>query len=342
MKLDSDIDRERYVLALCDALIMFEAANASDNHFTDAAYGIMRGLLDGFLNQGYSMKHVYDRIVLQPGKEFVGILKDINNDLKSRFLLTGIAYLEKAGDKERGSMETTILRCFDWLAGGTMANFFDQGRFPVEQFVEGNSDIFLVLPPDMIKRYSRVVRLVISTAGSKILRTPVSKLHKRYPFLIDEIAQLKYFPYIEEMIEVGGGYGIRVIAIFQTLSQVREYKKADLFENMQVKHFFATTDIKTMDWIKRLGGTKTIKNISSSESTNQKRKFLSSPENLGTSTSEQEVGTTLIHDDQITTMPVDEKWLFISKKRPIKCKKIYYFEDPRYAGKYQDNQIETR
>lgn len=64
--------------------------------------------------------------------------------------------------------------------------------------------------------------------------------------------------------------------------------------------------------------------------------------NNSTSSSVQETGVSLIHDDQIRCMPKYEQWLFLKGHRPIKCKKVTYYENRRYQGRYENNPIETR
>ncbi len=337
---DNPMQRERYLEALCDALIIIDDFD-TNKHFIDAAYDIIRGILEAFIGKGYTLKYVYDRVILKPGINLVEYLEELNSDLESRYLRSAIAYLRKASDKERSGMETTILRSFKWLVSQTAADFFDQPGLNIDDFVHGNSDIFVVMPVDMIEPYARVVRLIVSMIGSAISRSPINKLYKYYPFLLDEIAQLQYFPYVEKMIETGGGYGIRVIALFQSLKQIHLYKKPDLFESMPVKQFFETDDIPTMDWIKRLGGTQTIQTESMGESMNNRAGLLKMGNN-STSSSVQETGVSLIHDDQIRCMPKDEQWLFLKGHRPIKCKKVTYYENRRYQGRFKNNPIEVR
>jgi len=338
-----EFERERYISALCKALVVKKDGHSSSDHFIDAAYAIIHGILDAFVGSSYSMKHVYDNYIVKAGEDLIATLEEMNKDMKSRSLATALAYLQKAGSKERGSMETTIMRCFRFMTNEPCANFFSQGSFSMNDFIYGNSDIFIVMPSDMMsdEGYGHlIVRLIIAIANTALIRAEKKRMHKRYPFLLDEIAQLKYFPLVEEMIENGGNLGIRVIAAFQTLKQIKIYKKHDLFEGMDVKQFFRVNDLETVKWIRGLSGTRTVKTESSSESVNQKGKFVSSPDRKGFSTSEQEAGVALIHDDQILTMPWNEQLVFLSGKRPIKCERVNYLTDSRYIGKHENNPVD--
>ena len=336
-------EKERYISSLCKALIVSSNGHSDSDHFTDAAYDIIEGILSAFLCSKYSIKHIYDNYITKSGSGMVEALENWNADLESRPLDTALSYLKKASGEERGGMETTVMRCFRFMKNDLCAEFFSKDGMSTDDFVYGDRDIFIVMPPDLMgeKSYGYlIVRIIISVVSSALMRAQKERMHKRYPFLLDEIAQLKYFPLVEEMIEVGGNLGIRVIAAFQSLNQIKTYKKHDLFEGMAVKQFFGVNDLDTVKWIRGLSGTRTVKTESSSESVNQKGKFVSSPDNKGFSTSEQEAGVALIHDDQILTMPWNEQLIFLSGKRPIKCNRISYFLDPRYRGMFERNPVD--
>ena len=99
-----------------------------------------------------------------------------------------------------------------------------------------------------------------------------------------------------------------------------------------------------MKWIQTLGGKKTV--LTRSHSTNegdsrQKNQFIGGSLSSGESESIQEAGVDLIHLNEIRELKEDEQFIFMHGLRPIKCKKVSYFEHPFFKGKFDANPIEA-
>ena len=134
--------------------------------------------------------------------------------------------------------------------------------------------------------------------------------------------------------------GVKVLASFQTIGQVEVYRDDAIFKGMPVKHFLRSDDIKTLEWIQKLGDKTTVltENVSRNSSTAHKWSRPSVSESYSVS----ETATDLIHFNDIREMPEDEQYVFIRGMRPIRCKKAYYFNEPIYRGKYDINPLENR
>ena len=109
---------------------------------------------------------------------------------------------------------------------------------------------------------------------------------------------------------------------------------------MPIKHFLGSDDIKTLKWIQELGGKTTVltENISRNHQPGQKNRKASQSESHSLS----ETATDLIHFNDIREMPDDEQYVFIKGMRTIRCKKVYYYTEPSYEGRYDINPIENR
>ena len=55
-----------------------------------------------------------------------------------------------------------------------------------------------------------------------------------------------------------------------------------------------------------------------------------------------ETGVDLIALNEIRELPKDEQFVFLHGAKPIRCKKVRYFEHTDFAGKFDDNPLENR
>ncbi len=98
----------------------------------------------------------------------------------------------------------------------------------------------------------------------------------------------------------------------------------------QIKQFFSTDDVPTMEWIQKLAGQKTVKVTSLSQNTNissHQSNLLSSNASSGDNISVQETGVPLLHLNLIREMNEDFQFIFVKSVRPIVCKRIFYYKD---------------
>jgi type IV secretory pathway TraG/TraD family ATPase VirD4 len=56
----------------------------------------------------------------------------------------------------------------------------------------------------------------------------------------------------------------------------------------------------------------------------------------------QETAADLIHINDIRELPPDEQFIFLHGVKPIRCKKVRYFEYPQFYGKYDPNPLEAK
>lgn len=252
----------------------------------------------------------------------------------------------RVGSDERGSILSTAYRQIDWIGDRNLGLLLSESNFNLKDFLKGNMDIFIVLPPDQVKEHNRLVRMLIALLLGLLVQTSPSELpREKILILLDEIAQLGYCPDVEECIEVLRAWGVVVWSVFQTLSQVDLFEKPDLLKGSTIKQIFTNDDTKTMEWIQTLGAKKTV--VTKTVSTNkgqskQTNQMFSSNKSSGEGESVQETGVDLIPQNEIRELPFEEQLIFIAGEKPIRCKKAWYFEHPYFAGKFDENPLETK
>ena len=119
--------------------------------------------------------------------------------------------------------------------------------------------VYLILPPDMMERHGRWLRLLISSALRAVMRLREPD-EMRVFFLMDEFAALGHLSIIETTWALVRGYGIQLVPVLQVLNQLKElYKERwETFIGMAgVVEAFGPNDLTTADWLSRRSGDTT-------------------------------------------------------------------------------------
>ena len=335
---ENQFERDRMINAFAASFVINDTGGSA-LHFNENARILIRGYID------YMMK-------VLPKEErrletLFNLLSEHQADAAATFqemsLMQGRAaaasnQINRVGSDERGSILSTSYRQIDWMSDSNMQRILSKSNFKLTEFLEGNMDIFIILPEDQVKEQSRLVRMLMSLLMSMIIQVNPAKLpQQKMLFLLEELAQLGYCPDVEQAIEVLRGRGVVVWTVFQTLSQIELFSKPDLFKSAAIKQIFTIDDVKTMEWIQTLSGKKTV--ITQSYSTNtgdthQKMELFTGNRSTGKSESYQEIGVDLIPINEIREMPYEQQLIFIQGEKPIKCKKLFYFHHEIFKNKY--------
>ncbi|WP_440993272.1 type IV secretory system conjugative DNA transfer family protein [Cysteiniphilum litorale] len=345
VNLNDELTRDRYIAALAGAM-MVEGKFETD-HFKETANSILQAAIDGFLATGKSLTDLYDTFAPLDKAGTIKALESYQKENKSRRIVAGIGMLKKVADKEAGSILSTLYRCFDYVASPAWARFFSQKGLSIQDYVTGNSDLYLIIPEDMVPRYPKVIRMILSMLATHLSITPAYQLHTCYPIQIDEVAQLGPVPEIPILYEIFGAKGVRLSLYFQSVDQVDRFEKADMIKGFDLIRVFGANDTKTIEWIQKLGGRQTIIVESRNESTSKSRATragLLTPGNVSTSnsTSEQETATDLYHTDVIRELDRSKQFVFKSGMRSFICDRIFYYDDQRYKGRFGINYVEKK
>lgn len=339
--------RQRVLSAFASSFIVREDAGGSAAHFYDNAEILIKGLIDyilkSFPRENQNFAALLD--LFQIPAEQLPLLLEGMMELGGE-AANAAGTLSKLGDDERGGIFSTAGRQLSWLTDINMQDLLSDTNFSIDEVIDGNADIYIILPADVVQSHGRLIRMIISLVRGSLIRHKPSELPEdKIVFLMDEIAQLGKCPDIEQAIEIFRSYGVVVWAIFQFLSQIEKFDKPDVFTNATTLQFFTNKDNDTMKFIQdKLGKTTILQKTLSNNKGDQRQKnqVWGGSVSIGEGESINSGGVDLVHFDQIREMPKNEQWFLYDNLRPIKAQKIPYYADDYFNGRFDPNPIEDR
>ncbi len=341
---ENEAERDRMINEFAASFIINEGGAVT--HFDDNAKILIRGYVDFLMKgnlEGRNLPNLYNllsesyeeaRMTLSEMKESGGRAAAAANQI------------ERVGSDERGSILSTTYRQIDWISDSNIQTTLTKSNFDLKEFLAGSMDIFVIIPEDQTQEHNRLFRMLMSLLMGMIIKSePCDLPEERILFLLEELAQLGGVPDVEKCIEVLRARGIRIWTVFQALSQIELYDKPDLFKSLRLKQFFANDDPDTMEWIKTLGGQKTVltKTLSTnSGDSRQQAQLFGGTVSKGEGESVHETGVDLIPMNKIRELPIDEQYVFLRHTKAIHCRKVQYIYHPDFAGKFDPNPLEGK
>jgi type IV secretion system protein VirD4 len=217
----------------------------------------------------------------------------------------------------------------DWATSG---NDFDLRDLRAKRM-----SIYVGVNPDDLHRLRPVVNLLFQQAiGLQTRELPEHNPRLKYQvmMLLDEFAALGRIPIIGEAISYLPGYNVRVVMVVQTPSQLREVYGAHAAETMlkslAARIVFAAKDHNDAREISdELGyATVRVKTISS-----PLFGFSSTKSQRARSQNVSEQRRALLLPQEVKELKAHESIIFYEGLRPIRCRKIRYFEDRRFMAR---------
>ncbi len=329
--------RDRAITSIAHSIVVQgDYLNTDSVHFRECAVMLIEALIEWVVVKKPVKNLVEVRaLLLQYKDDFKTLLQDLLDSGLEK-CRDAASVILNVGSDEYGSVFSTTIRQLSWLGNSDLKELVSTTNFDFNDFLQNKMDIYVIMPEDQVKPQSRVVRMILSCIRNRLVQLTPSQMPDTYSlFIFDEQGQLGYCSIIEEMIEVLRAKGVVVWSVFQTFSQIMEYKKADLFIGSEMVQTFRVADDEGMKKITYLGGTRTVSTTSTSKNKNGGKNGNSS------SISEQEHSANLINTDMISTLPFDEQLVFIHGQSPIHCEKLYYINEPFLQGTFDRNPVEN-
>lgn len=195
-------------------------------------------------------------------------------------------------------------------------------------------DLYFVTPPKGIQITATLMKLFINqiifilTDEMSIGDSGQNENYKhRLLMMIDEFPAIGKIELLHKALAYVRGYGMKVALITQDLKQLYEIygENNSILNNCKTQLFYAPSDDKTTKFIEEKLGKQTI------EVQNKSWKGFKYLSDWHISTSY--VGRSLMTFDEIQQMSDDKSLIFITGQKPIKGKKIKWFEEEKFKVK---------
>lgn len=125
-------------------------------------------------------------------------------------------------DVTRGGVLATAQSYIKPFIGEEVEATLQDSSFSIADFAAGKPiDVFIIIPPEMLKPAAGLLRLWIGS----LIRALLSRQNRppqRTLFLLDEAASLGRLSLLEDIMTLGRGYGVRCHTFWQDLDQVKQ------------------------------------------------------------------------------------------------------------------------
>ena len=145
--------------------------------------------------------------------------------------------------------------------------------FDFRELKQRPTTVYLILPPEMMARHSKWLRLLLTSAIQGVMRARKPGEPKTL-FMLDEFFALGHLEIIANNWALVRGYGVQFMPVLQDMNQLKKLY-ADMWETFigqaGAVACFAPNDLTTAEWMSRRAGetTKEVSSFNSGSSTSE-------------------------------------------------------------------------
>jgi type IV secretion system protein VirD4 len=213
------------------------------------------------------------------------------------------------------------------LDAATSANDFD-----LNALRKRNISIYIGITPNNLGRLAPLVNLFFQQVvdlNTRELPEHNKELSRQCLLLLDEFKSLGKLPLIVDAIAFLRGYGVRLLPIFQSPSQIREVYGDEaaktFFQNHAVRISYTPADIDSATEISNELGNTTVKSASHS-----RPDFFSQGSR---SISDSEQSRALLLPQEVMDLGADEVLVFARSCKPVRANKIRWYKEPLFSSR---------
>ena len=214
------------------------------------------------------------------------------------------AFLYMPETTTRPSVSATAASYIKALMSDRVARTLNNSSFALKDVVAGKPiSIYIIIPPDKLKSHQALLRLWIGTLFKAFTsRHQIPQLPT--VLMLDECAQLGNFSYLETLITLCRGYGVKVWSFWQDLAQLRQlYPQswATIINNCDVLQFFGSKNFQMTQEISQVVG---------------------------------------VYSEDIRNLPSEEQ-IIVTGGQPVKAQRFDYLNHLQFESKYDPNPFHS-
>lgn len=234
-------------------------------------------------------------------------------------------------EKTRGSVRKGFTAALELFYNPVIDAATGGNDFDLRDLRKTRMSIYVTISPDDLDRLAPLINLFFQQAldlNTRELPEHNPALKYKCLLLADEFTAMGRIGILAKGISYIAGYGLRMLPIIQSPSQLREVYGADsaetFVENHALKIIFAPKTIKVAKEISDTLGTTTVKNKSRSRSLTGKASW---------SVNVSDHSRPLLLPQEVMQIGKQAAILIMEYCLPIKCQRIIWYKDPLFKAR---------
>lgn len=243
--------------------------------------------------------------------------------------------LNKSGD-DKSSVVSTVMGYLGVYRDPLLANATSCSDFTIDSLVNGQrpKSLYMVIPAGDIDRLRPVIRIMVNLICRRLTERAVMGERRdqehghKMLLMLDEFPALGRLEFFESALGFLAGYGLKAMLVAQSLSQLKQVygERSSILDNTHVRVMFRPETIETAEYISKTLGQTTVRYKTKSEGGKKGSPFLSS-----VNESVHFGSRPLLTPREVMELPDDEALVMVGGGKPIRAKKIRYFDDGSFA-----------
>ncbi len=249
-----DQSQPRYIETLnsiAAAMVIDEGGRYGD-YFNSTSRNIIAGLIDLVIKSPeFKVKNlVAIRGLIVTDSYPLGAMKHCGG-----LAAAAAVQIEKTPKETIAGVKSSVLNHTAFLTPPSVRYVLEESDFSMDDLCNGNTSVYIVIPPHLLAQNTRLLRLLIDAALRAIYDGPQHK--PKTLFMLDEAYSLGNLPSLETAMSNVRGYGIKIVNVFHNVSQIQQlYPKnwETFLANAAHVQVLGTNDRATADYFSsRLG-----------------------------------------------------------------------------------------
>lgn len=246
-----------------------------------------------------------------------------------------MAYVNVDSDNTRSSILATLMSPLNVFTDPSVATATSHSDFRLDDVRKKKMTIYVGIQPNELSRFSKLLNVFFSqliNINTRVLPEHDERLKYQCLVLLDEFTSLGRVDIIQKSIAYIAGYNVRLMPIFQSMSQVEDAYGRDganaILSNIACQVEFTPTTIEQAEHLSKRLGTETVKGKSVSRNRGK---------GGGGSVSVSDQSRALMLPQELMEMGDEDQIIIFRRTKPIKCEKAFYYANPQVFGSRMAN-----
>jgi type IV secretion system protein VirD4 len=238
-----------------------------------------------------------------------------------------------ASDNTAASILATFTTALSLWANPVVEAATETNDFDLRDLRKQRMSVYVVVSPNDLHKAQRLLNLFFSQLVSlNTSQLPEDNPSLKYPclLLLDEFTAPGKIEILAKAVSYMAGYGLRLMPIFQSKSQLEEhYGKEDahtFFTNHALQVVFTPKDLKDSEEYSELLGYETV-------TVKSKSRQMGGNKGGGRSENASEQRRALMLPQELRELGMGKEIIFLENVKPILAEKIFYYEDPNFIAR---------